>query len=63
MKRFKINEFGAFNEEWLGRYIIRPWQTGDFILHLGSGSGRCVKKTWQERIDIFLNVYKNLIIN
>jgi hypothetical protein len=35
-----------------------PWQLGDFILHI---SGK--ENKWQERIRLFLNVYKNLIIN
>jgi galactosyl transferase GMA12/MNN10 family len=53
IKKFKDNEFGSFL--WS---LKKPWQQGDFILHL---SGARDDISWQNRVDKFLK-YKNKII-
>jgi hypothetical protein len=56
IRRFRVDEFGTFNKE--GWWIIRPWQSGDFILHISGGKN----DNWQDRINLFLKTYKEQII-
>lgn len=58
IKDFNIGEFGAFNKE--GWWCIRPWKIGDFILHISSGGIKNI--SWQDRINLFISTYKDLII-
>jgi galactosyl transferase GMA12/MNN10 family len=53
LRRFKIDEFGSFCRE--GWWIIRPWQLGDFMVHISG-------MEWQERINTFLDIYKKQIV-
>jgi galactosyl transferase GMA12/MNN10 family len=56
IKRLKVNEFGAFLWD---HFMVRKWQRGDFILHIGGGH----KLTpWQERINLWLTTYKKQIV-
>jgi hypothetical protein len=55
LKKFKVNEFGAFRSQ----FILRRWQQGDFILHISGGPQQT---PWQQRIDTFIKNYKKQII-
>lgn len=54
LKVFKINEFGTFCKE--GYWCFRPWQEGDFMLHLGLA-------TWKLKFEVFEKIYKTFIEN
>lgn len=52
LKEFKINEFGSFaRDSW---WCIRPWEKGDFILHL------CMLP-WQEHIDKIISYMDQIV--
>lgn len=60
LRRFKINEFGSFYKE--GWNCIRPWEKGDFMIHLSSNDIHGNSISWEQRVNVFLAKYKDQII-
>jgi len=60
IKRFTKKEFGAFQVET--GWAKEPWETGDFMLHLCSKDNTGNVIPWSDRMKLFEEKYRKLII-